>query len=173
MGGARGARVQQAGTPGTRSLDPGRGLLAALLAWLFPGAGHFFLGARREGAVYLALVLGALGLGVGLGGNLAMVDPRLPVLSGLHVFSNLGLGPMEPLLRTTLYGAPTYVRHGEAPPALGPAPVTRRWRRSFARWSAYGNGYMTLAGLMNLLVILDAWDIGSGRKPHPGKKGDA
>ncbi len=171
MGQARGPRERAAGTPGSRPLDPARGVLAGFLAWLFPGAGHFFLGARREAVVYLVLVLGSLGLGLGLGGNLAMVDPRLPVLSGMHVFSNLGLGPMEPLIRTALYGSPAYVRHGEAPPALGPPPVTRRWKRSFSTWSGYGNGYLTLAGLMNLLVILDAWDIGSGRKRHPREDG--
>jgi hypothetical protein len=80
----------------------------------------------------------------------------------MSVGVNLSLGPWEPALRHTLYGTAVYSRsatRGEQTAAL-----ERRERREFETWSAYGSIYLMAAGLMNLLLILDAWDIAIGRK---------
>ncbi|UCF66191.1 MAG: hypothetical protein JSV80_10350 [Acidobacteriota bacterium] len=143
-----------------------RGLLAMALAWLFPGAGHWYVGARHRAFVFAALVLLTVGLGLACDGNLAVVDgARAPVLTTLQAAGNLALGPVDPLLRTGLYGMPIY-RAG--PQARMSEPRTRalehRRERSFRLFSAYGSAYLIAAGLMNLLLILDAWDLAIGRK---------
>jgi hypothetical protein len=69
-----------------------------------------------------------------------------------------------------LYGAPVYRLPGEDTAELG---ETRKPRsqvgkilrtRTEAYDSAYGTAYLWTAGLLNLLLILDVFDIGIGRK---------
>jgi len=54
-----------------------------------------------------------------------------------------------------------------APPAAGrqedPRETFRRRARSAV--SIYGTAYLWTAGLMNLLLLFDVWDIGRGRIP--------
>ncbi|RMF75311.1 MAG: hypothetical protein D6738_04040 [Acidobacteria bacterium] len=144
-----------------------RGLLAGFVAWLIPGAGHLLLRRPRRAAVFFGLVTLAATLGVVFDGNLAVADPRAPVLTRLQVAADLALGPAEPVIRTALYGAPVYSRFGLESGRLSRearAALERRERRFFRRWNHYGTAYLLAACLMNLLVILDAWDIGIGRK---------
>lgn len=144
-----------------------RGALAALLAWLLPGAGHFYMGARRRAVVFCALVLATLGLGLACDGNLGVINTeRAPWLTLAQVAADLSLGPIDPMTRTLIYGRPVY-RDDDIGPRTPPAKVaaleTRR-ERSFRRFSSYGSTYLLAASLMNLLLILDAWDIGIGRR---------
>jgi hypothetical protein len=157
----------QEGKPGLEGRAIQRGLLAGLLAWVFPGAGHWFVGARVRGAVFCSLVLGSLALGTAFDGNLALVDPRTPFLSRLEVVANLAVGPWDPLLRFAFYGTPVYVNSEDAftpPPPATRQAIERRRERTFRTWSSYGQMYLFSAGLMNLLLIFDAWDIAIGRK---------
>ncbi len=143
-----------------------RGVTAAILAWVFPGAGHWYVGARGRAAIFSVLVLLTVVLGVLCDGNLAVTDDRAPVLSRLQVLSNLALGPMEPALRWSFYGRLVY-KGGEAITTMDPASqqaLQRRRERTFRAFSGYGSTYLMAAGLMNLLLLLDAWDIGIGRK---------
>ena len=41
--------------------------LAALLAWLIPGAGHFYQRRRAKGALFCICILGTFLFGLGLG----------------------------------------------------------------------------------------------------------
>lgn len=150
------------------------GLKAGIAAWIFPGAGHYLLGARKRALIFTLLVLATVTLGLACDGNLALIDSgRAPVLSGLQVFGNLSLGPMEPIIRYGIYGALIY----KAQPSRGRPiaeeissmpprrqAIARRQQRSFRPRSPYGTAYLMAAGLMNLLLVLDAWDIGIGRK---------
>lgn len=154
---------QQAERPKLAPAAIQRGLLAGLLAWLLPGAGHWFVGARRRAAAFFVIVGLTWGAGLAFDGNLAVVDKaRAPVLTRLQVLANLAVGPVEPVVRYALYGALVY----EAPPPRSglPAALETRRQRSFERWSVYGSAYLLAAGLMNMLVILDAWDLAIGRK---------
>lgn len=143
-----------------------RGIQAGFLAWLFPGAGHLFLKARLRAGVFAGLVLVAVVLGCAFDGNLPVIDGATPFLSRLQVGASLALGPMEPVMRQVFYGR--VVLQGDDGRAILeaddiPALKIRR-ERSFRTWNSYGSLYLMAAGLMNLLLILDAWDIAIGRK---------
>jgi hypothetical protein len=160
----RGQDQEKAERPRLEARAIQRGLLAGLLAWLLPGAGHWFVGARRRAAAFFVIVGVAWGAGLAFDGNLAVVDEsRAPWLTRLQVLANLAVGPVEPIARTLLYGELVY----QAPPPHSgslPPSLERRRERSFERWSVYGSAYLLAAGLMNMLVILDAWDLAIGRK---------
>jgi len=143
-----------------------RGLLAGFLAWLFPGAGHFFVGARLRAGIFCGLIALALALGALNDGNLPVVDSRAPVLSRLQVASSLALGPIDPALRLLFYGRVVYRGDdgGTLQAGVNQESLQRRRERMFRTWSAYGSAYLVAAGLMNLLLVLDAWDIAIGRK---------
>lgn len=146
-----------------------RGIFAGALAWLFPGLGHAYLGKYGRAAAFFVLVASAVALGVTFDGNLALGGQRYqPNISKLAVAANLALGPVEPVIRQSMYGALIYgavdgPRLRRVPPDVRAAIETRRER--FKRpWSSYGSAYLFVACLMNLLIIVDAWDIGIGRK---------
>lgn len=143
----------------------GRGLAAAAAGWLLPGLGHWVVGARRKALIFFAVVAATITTGFALQGNLSIVDARTPFISRLQVVTNLAMGPIEPLMRATLYGSLAY--RGDEAFAPGPQrqALERRRARSFATWSAFGTTYLLAAGLLNILLLLDAWDIAIGRKP--------
>ncbi|MCE5247666.1 hypothetical protein LLG88_12210 [bacterium] len=162
----RPARKEEPKAPPLDAAALKRGLLAGLLAWLVPGLGHFYVGARRRAYAFCGLVVGSALLGVALDGNLAVYDARTPVLSSLQIVGGVAVGPWEPLLRGGLYGGMVYRGddgRAHSDPA-NEAPLRERRRRTFREWSTYGSAYLMAAGLMNLLLIFDAWDIGVGRK---------
>jgi hypothetical protein len=112
-----------------------------LAAWAVPGAGHLWLGRRSKGVMFLAALPLMFAIGVAIQGRLfpfAMSDP----LVGLAALADLGIG--APYLVATALG-------------LGGGKV-------LAVTYEYGNAYLIVAGLLNLLVVIDAYDIALGRK---------
>lgn len=116
-------------------------LLVALLAWVVPGAGHFYLGRRGRGALFCVLVLVSLTVGCLLDGNLYRITPQQP-LSILATWASMGMGAAYFVLRWGLGYAGDIMAAGYE----------------------YGTAFILTAGLMNLLLVIDAWDIASGRK---------
>jgi hypothetical protein len=112
-----------------------------VVAWLVPGAGHFLLGRRGRGAIFLLLVLSAVLTGYLLSGNLyrILADQPLTILATL---GSMGMGAPYFLLRYFLgyQGDLTSVGY------------------------EYGTAFLLTAGLMNLLLVMDVWDIARGRK---------
>jgi hypothetical protein len=110
-------------------------------AWLVPGAGHFMLGRRGRGLSFFLLVLTAVVTGFLLNGNLYRVLPDQP-LTILATLGSMGMGAPYFFLRFYLgyQGDLTSVGY------------------------EYGTAFLLTAGLMNLLLVMDAWDIARGRK---------
>jgi hypothetical protein len=137
---------------------------------VIPGAGHWYLGRRARAGVFFCLVTLAFILGAALHGRFSVRDRRTPLLSTLQVIACLGTGPMEIVSRSLLYGAPRYFMPEEdslvSSDARRPRSDVGKLLRSRneAPDSAYGTAYLWTAGLMNLLLILDVFDIGIGRK---------
>ena len=141
-----------------------RTLLAVLAGWILPGLGHVLLGRVRRGLLFAAVLLGSYGLGLAHEGRLALRDERQPFLSGLQVIANVGIGPLDMLARRYIYGALVY-----SMPKGVQSGVANQYSRVFrertrSALSIYGTAYLWTAGLMNLLLLFDIWDIGMARR---------
>lgn len=112
-----------------------------LAAWAVPGVGHLWLGRRRTGTILLVALPLFFGLGLALDGQLFPVDLTSPLVT-LAAFADLGIG------------LPYFLAWGLG---LGAGDVR-------AVTNEYGNVYMIVAGLLNTLVVIDAYDIALGRK---------
>ena len=128
-------------TPEVEAVPIANPLLAAALAWLVPGLGHVFLRRWRRGLAFFVLVMAALWVGCALEGNLARPMPNSP-LSYLATLAEIGVGLPYFFLRYGLHYEGNLVAPG----------------------FEYGSAFLLTAGLMNLLLILDAWDIAGGKK---------
>lgn len=117
-------------------------LIAMALAWAVPGLGHFYLGRRRTAAAFLFLVTATFLLGLSFQGRLYSIEREQP-LTILATFAVYGAGLLNVASRA----------FSENPAGAILAPTYE-----------YGCAYLLTAGLMNLLLILDAHDIARGRK---------
>src|SRR5947207_10987005 len=115
-----------------------------LLAWLVPGAGHFYL--RRPGkAVVFMLAIGALfALGVAMDSRLDVSLGLDDILASLFSVAQMAMG--LPYFLARMLGFQGEVKS-----------VTFE----------YGNTFTAVAGLLNILVVLDAYDTAVGRQPSP------
>src|SRR5688572_16619858 len=121
--------------------EPGRLALVIGIAWLIPGAGHLLQGRRQKGIVFLLALPLMFAAGLWLDGRLFPLEPSDPLVF-LGAIANRGIG------------APFFIaRLMEA----GLGTVT-------AASYEYGNTFLMTAGLLNFLVVLDAFDIAKGRK---------
>jgi hypothetical protein len=148
-----------------RAVGLSRTLVALVAAWILPGAGHVLLGRAARGLVFGFLILGSFGLGLAHEGRLALRDARQPILTRLQLVANLGVGPADLIARHFVYGE---VAFSLVEPVRSPADEARRNKfreRTRGALSIYGTAYLWTAGLMNLLLLFDVWDIGRGKKP--------
>jgi hypothetical protein len=147
--------------------DPKRTALAVILAWLVPGLGHVVLGRLRRGLIFGAIIWSAFALGLAHDGRLALRDARQPFLTTLQLVANLGVGPADLVARMVVYRGAVYTLPPDA--ALGGARRAREVFRQRARSgvSIYGTAYLWTAGLMNLLLLFDIWDIGRRKGEEP------
>ena len=114
--------------------------LAGLLAWLVPGLGHFFIGERIRGLIYLVTITVTFWGGIAIGGVRDTVNPGA---------------------RTTWFMAQTCTGvHGLAAfgwaQSLRSQPKENQPPPGHYRSVDTGVVYSGVAGLLNLLVILDA-----------------
>jgi hypothetical protein len=116
-------------------------VLLCLAAWAIPGAGHLWLGRRFKGAVFLVALPLMFAIGLAIFGRLFPFDPAQPLVA-LAALADLGIG------------VPYFVAKAIGAGAGNVRAVTYE----------YGNAYIIVAGLLNLLIVIDAYDIALGRK---------
>lgn len=116
-------------------------LITLIASWLVPGCGHLMLSRRRRALAFFLIVVSAVAIGCLLDGNLYRVLPNQP-LTILATLGSMGMGLPYFILRF-IFGYQGNV---------------------IAAGYEYGSAFILTAGLMNLLVILDVWDIARGRK---------
>jgi hypothetical protein len=144
-------------------VDSKKVAIACVLAWLLPGAGHFYLGKRVKGALFLGIILVTFFTGLGLQGRVYLASAGKP-LSYLATFANVALGPLDLIGREATYSRILYVFPRETDRAMYQDILERTRARILAVTHEYGTTFVLTAGLMNILLILDAFDIGIGRK---------
>ena len=134
------------------------------MAWALPGAGHFYLGKKGKAAVFFVVVLATFMTGLLLEGRVYLAGPEQP-LSYLAAFANLGLGPLDLVGRQASYDRIIYLVPSPRERALFRDVMNRKRARILAPTHEYGTTFILVASLMNILLIIDAFDIGIGRKP--------
>jgi hypothetical protein len=116
-------------------------VLLCVASWAIPGAGHLWLGRRAKGLMFLAALPIMFAIGLGVHGRLFPFDLSEPLV-GLAAVADLGIG-------VAYFVASAF--------GLGVGDVR-------AVTYEYGNAFLIVAGLLNLLVVIDAYDIAVGRK---------
>ena len=120
-----------------------KGVVAFVVALLFPGAGHVLSGRFRRGALLAVVLVGGFTLGILLHGRLATIDLENR-LSFFFVFADAGSG--------LLYLGCLLAHVGIDVAAKNPT-------------YEYGTSLLHVVGLLNYLAALDAYDVAVGRKP--------
>jgi len=122
-------------------LPPGGVVLFCVGSWAIPGGGHLWLGRRGHGLIFLTVLTLMFVVGLLAQGRLFPFDFSEPLV-GLAAFADLGIG--VPYFVASLLSQ----GHGDV--------------RAVSY--EYGNAFLIVAGLLNLLVVIDAYDIAVGRK---------
>lgn len=128
--------------PAPSAGDWRQGILAGALAWLVPGAGHLYLRRPGRALIFLVVVLATAYTGWRLDGALPHFEQTGP-LALLKSLAAIGLGLGYGLLRFV------FGYEGDAT----------------AGGYEYGSAFLLSAALMNILLVLDCWDIARGEKP--------
>ena len=129
---------------------PGSAWLIGTAAWFVPGLGHLLVkkwgrAALMGGAVWLCFFVG-----LAMGGHLfdlTAAEGSSQLLQVPPMIANIGTG--------ALYIISWLLGTGFADDPQQAARATYE----------YGNTFLLIAGLLNYLVMLDAFDIAAGRKP--------
>jgi hypothetical protein len=115
--------------------------LICAAAWAVPGAGHLWLGRRQKGVILLVTLTLMFATGLWLEGRIFPFEFSQPLVA-LAAFADLGIGLPYFVAKLLGYGS----------------------GRVVAITYEYGNAFGIVAGLLNMLAVLDAFDIAEGRK---------
>jgi hypothetical protein len=138
-------------------------VVPCVLAWLVPGLGHAWLGRTGRAAAFFLIVLATFALGIVSGGSASVVDRQQP-LSFLATLDGLAMGPLDLVARKVSLGEIVFALPDPEGDPHRQALLTRIRERVKIATYEYGSTFLLTAGLMNILLILDAFDIATGRK---------
>jgi TM2 domain-containing membrane protein YozV len=145
--------------------------LASVLAFLFPGAGHFYQGRNGKAGLFCSCILILFVTGLILSGGTCVYASWEKFDYRWHYVLQAGIG---------LPAAPAALNHwldavnnnGESLPAVSdwmkrPATdtVLSSWHRKTSAGFDLGTLFTMVAGLLNILVVFDAY---GGPMPPPG-----
>jgi len=116
-----------------------------VLGWLIPGGGHFLLKRTGRAALLLLAVTGMFASGLMMRGS--FFEPRTGDL--LTTLINVG-GFVGDVAAGTLYLLATWLGYDQADMA--------------GHVHDYGTKFLVAAGLLNILAMVDAFEIAAGRK---------
>ena len=116
--------------------------IAMALAYLVPGAGHLYLGRRERGIAFFCIVVFMFAVGLAVDGDLyAVTRTGGSLLRLLAAVGSMGAGLLYWIADFKgVTGDITSITY------------------------EHGTAFVITAGLMNLLLVLDAFDIAEGRK---------
>ena len=129
---------------------PGTAWAIGLAAWFIPGSGHVMLGKWGRAALMGGVIWFCFFAGLAMGGHmfdLSGSENSSTLLQVPPMIANIGSGALY--IITWLLGIGF---------ADDPAQAARATYE-------YGNTFLLIAGLLNYLTMLDAFDIAVGRRP--------
>ena len=135
------------------------GALAAVLAWIVPGLGHWLLGERRRGVIFFIVITVTFWAGVAVGGVRTTIAPKE---NGAWIAAQMCAGPQA---LGALYWSNYRSQH--YPDEL----------KAGYPGSNISVVYAGVAGLLNLLIIIDTMARADARqasgqaRPPPQKGG--
>jgi hypothetical protein len=119
-----------------------------LLAFLIPGAGHFYLGKRARAIAFFCIVMLMFSIGLAIDGRI-YTGGSGSLLGLLATLGTMGMGLPYVIAVFGPYQWPAFWNpHGDV------GSITFE----------HGTAFTITAGLMNLLLMLDAFDISEGKK---------
>jgi hypothetical protein len=121
--------------------NPGSTMIACVLAWAIPGLGHLYLRKPFRAAVFFVSFILLFWLGLVQHGRIYMLE-NLEFFTVLKFFDNVSMGLIY------FWGRAR---------GIGPGEIT-------AFTFEYGNTFLLTAGLLNMLFVVDAFDIAQERK---------
>jgi hypothetical protein len=150
--------------------------LAAFLAWLVPGLGHVYQGRTGKGVLFFVCIVGTFLYGLYIGGGRVVYASTPSMLTRWQYFCQLGAGlPALPALvqreRMQAGKTPLVADWFMRPPAMhGDFRSTdasgnqvvhpdelAKWNHDHGDMFEMGTVFTVIAGLLNLLVIYDAY----------------
>jgi hypothetical protein len=131
--------------PGSQPVSMGKWLPAVALAWLIPGGGHFFLKRSGRGALLCGSIVLVFLLGIMMRGTL--FQPQGGDLLTTVIYYGGFIGD---LLAGILYLLSVWLGYAQEDMA--------------GHVHDYGTKFLVAAGLLNLLAIVDAFEIATGKK---------
>lgn len=166
--------------------------VAAVWAWVWPGAGHIYQRRYAKGVLFMACILGTWIFGLGLGDGHVVYASWTKNDHRWHYFCQLGVGtPALPALmqsRRVRDGKEPLLNGFMAPPrnvVSDSAPAWKlqddelaQWNLNYHSYFELGTLYTMIAGLLNILAIYDAYsgpmivspDEKSDKPPPDGEK---
>jgi hypothetical protein len=124
-----------------RTGNPTLGISAAVAGWAVPGLGHLLLRQWGKAVVYFLCVGGLACAGLAMRGGVFGSDPA-DMFDRLGFFADLGTGGFY-FLAHMIQSAGPDVAHASGD---------------------YGTRMFATAGMLNLLTVLEAYEIGRGRR---------
>jgi hypothetical protein len=118
-------------------------LFTGLVALAVPGAGHFLVGQQRKAVIFFVVLFAMFVIGLQFSGELFPFQPADPLV----------------FLAALAQWATMVFRFGAELAGAGRGDVV-------AVTYEYGNTFLIVAGLLNILLVLDAVDIARGAKPR-------
>lgn len=149
-----------------RTDSTARTIQAGVLAWLLPGAGHYYLGHRGFAAVFFVAISFAYGTGLAIGGVKTSINPYFNRWLFMAELGTGGYTTAGFLLSNTAGGidARTTSEILHRGPSFRQLPLDQQRKLedrllpylSFYPQSDVAQIYLAIGGLLNLLAILDA-----------------
>jgi hypothetical protein len=121
--------------------SPALGISVAVAGWAIPGLGHLLLRQWGKALVYFLCVGGLACAGLAMRGGVFSANPS-DLFDRLGFFADLGAGGFY-FLSHVIQSAGPDVAHASGD---------------------YGTRMFATAGMLNLLTVLEAYEIGSGRR---------
>ena len=120
--------------------------LTVFLAWLIPGSGHFLLGRKHRAIIIFATVLIAFLVGVLMNGTMfqptANGDVLTRLIEGAGFVGDVAAGLVYFIAVGAGYWPPDQASHT----------------------ADYGSKFLVVAGLLNILAMVDAYEIATRQK---------